>query len=582
MATYQAPTREIGFVLNDVLGVGRLAKDIPAFAEATPDMLLGLVDEAAKLIEGQIAPTNHVGDAQGCKIKDGNVTVPEGFAQAYKMYSEAGWMSLCNTTEYDGQGLPYTLAKVVEEMLASANVAFSLYPGLTIGCFEAIYANATDQIKQTYLPKLSTGQWSGTMCITESHAGSDVGAAKTKATPNGDGSYSIEGGKIFITSGEHTMTENIIHFVLARLPDSPPGVRGLSTFVVPKFIPKADGTPGERNKLHAANIEHKMGINGSCTCVMQFDGAQGWMVGERDTGIQNMFVMMNLARILVGFQGLGQCELATQNAIRYAIDRKQGKAFNGKPEIIEHPDVRRMLLQMKATTEGARVLGYETAMYVDLSHHHPDAAVREVAQDWVELNTPLVKAFCTDSAVELGSLAIQVYGGHGFITEHGVEQIARDSKILCLYEGTNGIQAMDLVRRKLMMHNGRLPQRFFAAVRKELNADAPLGWITRPLGRAVDELESATQFLIESFKTSPDTAGFAAVDYQRAFCLTYLGWNWLRMVKAAASHPDEGFRKAKHATAEFFIGRMLPQVHALLGTVRAPTESLVELDAANF
>ena len=582
MATYTAPIREINFVLNDVLDVSRLSAQIPAFAEATPDLLLGLVDEAAKLIEAQIAPLNHVGDAQGCKISNGNVKVPDGFADAYKLYSEAGWMSLCNTTDYDGQGLPYTLAKVVEEMLCSACVSFALYPGLTTGCFEAIYANATDEIKQTYLPKLSTGQWSGTMCITESHAGSDVGAAKTKAIPRGDGSYSIEGNKIFITSGEHTMAENIIHFVLARLPDSPPGVKGLSTFVVPKFLVNKDGSLGERNKFECASIEHKMGINGSCTCVMQFDGAQGWMVGAPNTGIQNMFVMMNLARIMVGFQGLGQCELATQNAIRYAIDRKQGKAFNGKPEIIEHADVRRMLLQMKATTEGARVLAYETAYWVDVSHHHPDAAVREEAQDWVDLNTPLTKAFCTDSAVDLGSLAIQVYGGHGFIKEHGVEQIARDSKILCLYEGTNGIQAMDLVRRKLMMHNGRLAERFFAAVRAELNADAPLGWIARPLGRAVDELEASTKYLIESFKTAPDTAGFGAVDFQRAFCLTYLGWNWLRMIKAAAKHPDQGFREAKTATAEFFVTRMLPHVHTLLSTVRAPTDSLMSLKAANF
>lgn len=582
MATYKAPIREINFVLSDVLNVGSLAESIPAFAEATPDVLLGLVDEAAKLIEGQIAPLNHSGDQQGCKIKDGVVTVPDGFAAAYKLYSDAGWMSLCNTTEFDGQGLPYTLAKVVEEMLCSANVAFALYPGLTTGCFEALYANASDEIKQTYLPKLSTGQWSGTMCITESHAGSDVGAAKTKATPNGDGSYNIEGGKIFITSGEHEMAENIIHFVLARLPDSPPGVKGLSTFVVPKYLPKADGTPGERNKLHAANIEHKMGINGSCTCVMQFDGAKGWMVGAPNTGIQNMFVMMNLARIMVGFQGLGQCELATQNAIRYAIDRKQGKAFNGKPEIIEHADVRRMLLTMKASTEGARVMAYETAMYVDITHHHPDAAVREEAQDWVDLNTPLVKAYCTDSAVENGSLAIQVYGGHGFIKEHGVEQIARDSKILCLYEGTNGIQAMDLVRRKLMMHNGRLAQRFFSAVRADLNADAPLGWITHPLGRAVDELESTTKYLTDSFKSAPDTAGFGAVDYQRAFCLTYLGWNWLRMTKAVAKHPDADFREAKLATAQFFITRMLPHVNTLLATVRAPTDSLMALQASSF
>tara|TARA_R110000850_G_scaffold16864_4_gene52302 strand:- start:30470 stop:32218 length:1749 start_codon:yes stop_codon:yes gene_type:complete len=582
MATYKAPIREINFVLSDVLKVSSLSESIPAFEDATPDILLGAVDEAAKLIEDKIAPLNASGDAQGCEVVNGEVKVPDGFAEAYKLYSEAGWMSLCNSTDYEGQGLPYTLAKVVEEMLCSANIAFSLYPGLTTGCFEAINANGSEEIKNTYLPKLSTGEWSGTMCITEAHAGTDIGAAKTKATDNGDGSYSIEGGKIFITSGDHTMADNIVHFVLARLEGSPPGVKGLSTFVVPKYLVNADGSLGERNKFSIPAIEHKMGINGSCTCQIQFEGAKGWLVGAPNTGVQNMFVMMNLARIMVGYQGLGQCELATQNAIAYAIDRKQGTAFNGKPEIIEHPDVRRMLLTMKATTEGARVLAYETAMYVDISHHHPDAAVREEAQDWVDLNTPLVKAYCTDSAVDLASMAIQTYGGHGFITEHGVEQIARDSKILCLYEGTNGIQAMDLVRRKLMMHDGRLAQRFFSAVRSELNADAPLGWITHPLGRAVDELEATTKFLIESFKSSPEVAGFGAVDFQRAFALTYLGYNWLRMVKASAEHADAGFRESKLATAEFFVSRMLPHVHTLLATVQAPVDKQMSLDAANF
>jgi alkylation response protein AidB-like acyl-CoA dehydrogenase len=576
MATYKAPIREIQFVLNDVLNIGSFSESIPAFAEATPDVINGAIEEAAKLIEGKIAPLNAPGDQQGCKWNNGEVKVPDGFADAYKLYWESGWMSLCTDPKYDGQGLPYTLSKVIEEMLCSGNVAFALYPGLTTGCFEAIYANGSEEIKNTYLPKLSTGQWSGTMCITESHAGTDIGAAKTKAIPNGDGSYSIEGNKIFITSGEHTMAENIIHFVLARLPDSPPGVKGLSTFVVPKFLVNADGSLGERNKFHAASIEHKMGINGSCTCVMQFDGAKGWMVGAPNTGVQNMFVMMNLARIMVGYQGLGQCELATQNAIRYAQDRKQGKATSGRAEIIDHADVRRMLLQMKATTEGARVLAYETAMYVDLSHHHPDAAVREEAQDWVDLNTPLVKSFCTDGAVELGSLCIQVYGGHGFIKEHGVEQIARDSKILCLYEGTNGIQAMDLVRRKLMMHNGRLAQRFFARVRGELKGQ------DGPLAAAVDDLEKTTAFLLGSFKTSPDLAGFGAVDFQRAFCLTYLGYNWLRMSRAAAPHPDAGFRAAKQATADYFNSRMLPLVHGLLANVRSPADSQIELAAEHF
>ncbi|MGH8461086.1 MAG: acyl-CoA dehydrogenase family protein [Stenotrophobium sp.] len=582
MATYKAPLREIDFVLNNVLNVAQISA-LPGCEDATPETLMDLIGEAAKLIEDKIAPLNASGDAQGCTIKGDVVTVPDGMAEAYKLYWQAGWVSLCNPTEYNGQGLPFTLSKVVDELLCSGNVAFALYPGLTMGCFEAIHATASEEIKNTYLPKLGNGEWTGTMCITEPQAGSDVGAAKTKATPNGDGSYSIEGGKIFITSGEHQMAENIIHFVLARLPDSPPGVKGLSTFVVPKFLVNKDGTLGARNKLQCAAIEHKMGINASSTCVMQFDGAQGWMVGAPNTGIQNMFVMMNLARILVGLQGLGQCELATQNAIRYAQERKQGKAFNGKEQIIEHPDVRRMLLQMKATTEGARVLAYETAMYVDKTNHHPDAAVREEAQDWVDLNTPLVKSFCTDSAVDLGSLAIQVYGGHGYVKEHGVEQIARDAKILCLYEGTNGIQAMDLVRRKLMMNGGRLPQRFFAKVRADLKAAGKdFDFIAKPLAVAIDDLETTTKWVQQSYKTTPDDAAFGCVDFQRAFCLSYLGYNWLRMAQAATKHSDAGLRQSKRVTAGFFAQRMLSQVPALLANVRNPVADLMALDAENF
>jgi alkylation response protein AidB-like acyl-CoA dehydrogenase len=579
MASYQAPLREINFVLNEVLKVGQLA-ELEPFTEATPDTLVGLIEEAAKLIEGKLAPLNSVSDAQGCKLANGEVTVPDGFAEFWAMYRDAGWIGISQKEEYGGANLPYTLAKVLEELLCSANVAFALYPGLTQGCFEALEASASDEIKQTYLPKLATGEWSGTMCITEPQAGSDVGAAKTKATPQDDGSFTIDGGKIFITSGEHRMADNIIHFVLARLPDSPPGVKGLSTFVVPKYLVNADGSLGARNGVTTQSIEHKMGINGSVTCVLQFDNAKGWIVGHPNQGIQNMFVMMNLARIMVGFQGLGQCELATQNAIRYALDRKQGKAFNGKAEIIEHPDVRRMLLQMKATTEGARVLAYETAMYVDLARHHADAGVREVAQDWVDLNTPLVKAFCTDSAVDLGSLAIQVYGGHGFIKEHGVEQIVRDSKILCLYEGTNGIQAMDLVRRKLMLHNGRLPGRFFAAVKADL-AGAPDA-IAAPLQAAVDALESTTRWVQETYKSNPDDAAFGCCDYQRAFALTYLGWNWLRMARAAEQSGDAGFAKAKRITADYFATRMLSQVPALLGNVRESAASMMELESGLF
>jgi alkylation response protein AidB-like acyl-CoA dehydrogenase len=581
MATYVAPVREIQFVLNEVLNVGSLT-EIPALADATADTLNGLIEEAAKLIQDQIAPLNGPGDAEGCKLSNGEVIVPKGFKEAYKQYQETGWVSISNPAEWGGAGLPYTLGKAIDEMLCSADVAFALYPGLTVGCFEGLLASASDEIKQTYLPKLATGEWTGTMCLTEPQAGSDLGAVKTKAVPNEDGSFSLEGGKIFITSGEHTMADNIVHFTLARIEGGPAGVKGLSTFVVPKFIVNADGTLGERNKVRCTSIEHKMGIHGSCTCSLQFEGAKGWLVGAPNTGIQNMFVMMNLARILVGMQGLGLCELATQNAIAYAKDRKQGKAFNGGATIIDHPDVRRMLLTMKATTEGARVLAYETGMYVDISHHHPDPAVREEANDWVELNTPLVKSFCTDSAVDLGSLAIQVYGGHGFIREHGVEQIMRDAKILCLYEGTNGIQAMDLVRRKLMMHNGRLAQRFFAKLRSESTGDAPLGFIAKPLREALDELEKTTAWLQESFKTNPNDAGFGAVDFQRAFCLVYLGYNWLRMAKAALNSSDEIFRQQKLNTAQFFAARMLPQVHSLCANVRQPASDLMALDAANF
>jgi len=580
MASYSAPLREINFALNDVLKVGRL-NALPAFADATPETLSGLIEEAAKLIQDKLAPLNASSDAQGCVYTDGNVTVPDGYVDFFKQYAEAGWLGISQDPEYGGAGLPYTLSKVIEEMLCSANIAFALYPGLTQGCFEAIQASGTDEQKALYLPKLASGEWTGTMCITEPQAGSDLAAVKTKATANGDGSYSIDGGKIFITSGEHDMADNIVHFVLARLPDSPAGIKGLSTFVVPKFLIKADGTLGERNGVRCQAIEHKMGINGSATCVMQFDGAKGWMVGAPNTGIQNMFVMMNLARIMVGYQGLGQCELATQNAVRYALDRRQGKAFNGGAEIVHHPDVRRMLLMMKAVTEGARILAYETAMYVDLAHHLPEGPEREAAQDWVDLNTPLVKAYCTDMAVELGSEIIQVYGGHGFIKEHGVEQIVRDSKILCLYEGTNGIQAMDLVRRKLMLHGGRLPKRFFAAVRQDLSAGPDT--LTAPLKAALDALEQTTTWVQESYKTTPDDAAFACVDYQRAFALTYLGWNWLRTVRALeASDLDANARQMKLATAEYFATRMLTQVPAKLDNVRQTAAPLMALSAANF
>ena len=579
MASYRAPVAEINFVLNDVLGIAELSR-LQNFSEATPDVVAGLVDEAARFIERELAPLNRKGDEVGCRLENGEVIVPPGFAETYKRFVEGGWVGVANPTEFGGQGLPYTLAKVVGEMVCAANVAFELYIGLTQDCFEAILANGTEEQKQAYCHKLGTGEWTGTMCMTEPQAGSDVGAVRAKAVPQADGSYLIEGQKIFITSGEHEMADNIIHFVLARLPDSPTGVKGLSTFVVPKYLVKADGSIGERNKVRCVSIEHKMGMHGSCTCTMSFEGARGWMIGKPNQGIQNMFVMMNLARIMVGYQGLGQCELATQNAIRYAQERKQGKAFGGGEVIIEHADVRRMLLYMKAVTEGARVLAYETAKYMDLAHHEPDPVARETAQDWVELNTPLVKAFCTDSAVELASMAVQVYGGHGYIREHGIEQILRDSKILCLYEGTNGIQAMDLVRRKLMLHGGRLPKRFFAAVRADLEAGP--NCLREPLARALNALEETTAWLQQSFKTQPNDAAFGCADYLRAFALAYLGWNWLRMLRAANEAGDMRRRRAKQVTARYYAERVLPQVEGLCISVKSGTEEMFALAAADF
>lgn len=576
MSEYTPPIRDINFVLNDVLNVSQL-NELDAFEDASAEIVEGVVDAAGKQISEQIAPLSASGDEQGCvRHEDGTVTVPDGYADAYRAYWQNGWIGLTAKPEWGGQGLPYVLSKAVEDMLCGGNVAFALYPGLTQGAYEAIEANASDAVKNAYLPKLATGEWAGTMCMTEPQAGSDVGAVRTRAIPQEDGSYRIEGNKIFITSGEHDMTDNIVHFVLARLPDAPDGVRGLSTFVVPKFL-----SDGQRNAVQCVAIEEKMGIHASCTCSMAFDGATGWIVGEPGQGIQNMFVMMNKERAMVGMQGLGLCTRATQNAIDYAKERKQGKPLTGGDDvtIIDHPDVRRTLLHMKAITEGARVLAYETALAADLAEYHPDAGVREAATDQVDLNVPLLKAFCTDSAVDLGSMAIQVYGGHGYIRENGVEQILRDAKILCLYEGTNGIQAMDLVRRKIKMKNGALPLRFFDAVHQSLEqAGADLDYIAKPLANALDQLEQTTQWMGSQLKEQPNNAGAGAVPYLRAFALTVLGHNWLRMAGAAQqldAEPD--FAAGKQATARFFAERILPEVDSLCAIVCHPADGLMAL-----
>jgi alkylation response protein AidB-like acyl-CoA dehydrogenase len=563
MAHYSPPLREIEFVLHDVLKATSLS-DLPGFSDATAESIRAALSAAGRLLETELAPLRAAGDA-GCTWNAGSVSVPIGYSAFFRRFCESGWIGISQKPEYGGAGLPFLVGKVIDELICSADLSFSMYTGLTQGCLEALDTSADDQQRRLYCNKLASGEWTGTMCITESQAGTDVGSIKTHAVEQADGSFLIHGNKIFISSGEHDLADNIVHFVLARIQGSPPGVKGLSTFVVPKFLPDEHGVPGARNAITCVSIEHKMGLRGSCTCALSFEGARGWLVGQPNQGINNMFVMMNLSRILVGLQGLGLCELATQNAIRYAKERKQGRAESGREEIIEHPDVRRMLLHMKAITEGVRVLAYETAMYVDIARQHPDDLRKEEAQDWVDLNTPILKAFSTDSAVELASMAVQVYGGHGYIKEHGIEQIVRDSKILCLYEGTNGIQAMDLVRRKIHMHDGRLYKRFFSTVRNALDsAPDDIGIISAPLSEALNALEQATSYLRRS--NAQDSA-FGCVDYLRAFALTYLGYNWLRISLASQCPSNCDLLPIKLATGQYFGTRILTHVPILCRSV---------------
>ena len=588
MATYKAPVQDMQFVLESIVGMEQRLAGIERFSEVSDDLVRGVVEEAAKLIEGSLAPLNASGDEQGCRLEDGQVYTPDGFPEAWRLFSEGGWSGLSQSEEYGGQGLPFVLSQVLMEMMAGANSAFSLYPLLTAGACEALEKHGSAELQATYSPKLVSGQWSGTMCLTEPQAGSDLAQVKTRAEDAGDGSYRLNGGKIFITGGEHDMAENIIHLVLARLPDAPAGIRGISMFLVPKFLPDADGNPGERNGVNCANIEKKMGIHAASTCVLNFDDAVGWLVGEEHQGIQNMFTMMNLARLGVGNQGLGICEAATQNAIAYALDRKQGRPLARKGEaatdtvlIAEHPDVRRMLFTMKAFTEGGRVLAYEAAASADVAAHHPDDETRQKAQDFVDLMTPICKAWLTDAGCELAGTGVQVFGGHGFIREHGMEQFVRDARINTLYEGTNGIQAMDLVARKLKLHNGRLINTYLDDIATFISAEKgndALAFIVQPLGEALDGLREATERVREALGSAPDDAGAAAYDYLQALSLLAVGYAWARMARAVQGE-DTAFARSKLTTARFFARRLLPRVHGLLPAIYAGADELMALPA---
>jgi len=585
MPVYTAPMEDIKFVLHDVLNIAELTK-IEKFEEATPDLIDQILEEGAKLCESVLFPINQSGDAEGCTFKEGDVTTPKGFKEAYDAFTQGGWCGVSADPEYGGMGLPMTVNTVMQEMICSANFSFGMYPGLSQGAYEALHHYGTDEQKQTYLPKLITGEWSGTMCLTEPHCGTDLGLIRTKAVPNEDDSYNITGTKIFISAGEHDLSENIIHLVLAKLPDAPEGVKGISLFVVPKFLPEGM----IRNPIHCGSIEHKMGIKASSTCVMNLENAKGWLVGEKHKGLKAMFTMMNAARLGVAMQGLGIAEVAYQNGLAYAKDRLQMRALDGvkapdKPAdpIIVHPDVRRMLLTSKAFCEGARALSYWVGKNLDISLHHQDEDERQKADDLVALLTPIVKAYQTDMGFEVSSLAMQIHGGHGYIWEYGVEQYARDARIAMIYEGTNGIQALDLVGRKMGAHMGRYLRRFFHPVNEYIEknmANPDLQEFILPLAKSFAKLQQSTAIIAQKGLKDPTEAAAASVDYLRMFALVSLGFMWVQMAEVALKKIAEGsnnkkFYEAKIKTARFFFSRMLPEADWHFKAIMAGADSLM-------
>jgi alkylation response protein AidB-like acyl-CoA dehydrogenase len=582
---YTAPLDEIRWLLTDVLDVAHLA-DLPGYADATPDILLTVLEEGARLCEEVVAPLNASGDREGCRLVDGRVTTPAGFRDAYRLYREGGWSAMTAPPEFGGQGLPHLARLAFDEMLCAANLSFSMYPGLSHGATTLLEQSGDAGLRDRFLRRLVDGSWSGTMCLTEPQAGTDLGLIRTRAEPVGDGSHRVTGTKIFISSGDHDLTENIVHLVLARLPDAPAGTRGISLLLVPRLLPTDDGSAGASNGVRCGAIEHKMGIKGNATCVLDFEGARGWLVGEPNTGMRTMFTMMNAARLGVGVQGLGLADVAYQNALAYAKDRRQGRSLHGAQQpsddadpIVVHPDVRRMLMTMKAYVEGIRALVYAVGMSIDVEHHHPEAARREDAADLLALLTPVVKAFCTDVAFEVTNLALQCFGGHGYIREVGMEQFVRDARITQIYEGTNGVQGMDLLGRKVPEDNGRLARRFFALVTADLGAasEVSIADIVAPVADALARLQATTASVLRRAASDPDEIGAAASEYLRMFGLVATGWMWVRMARTAAA--QGGARNdARLATARFYVTRLLPQVGALAAQVDAGARPVMALD----
>lgn len=588
MGQYTPPLRDIQFVMHELLDTEGTLKQMPAHADMDVDTINAIVEEAGKFASSVVFPLNQSGDLEGCTLNGTEVTAPKGYKEAYKQYVEAGWASLSCDPEYGGQGLPISLNNALYETLNSANIAWTMYPGLSHGAYECLHEHGTDEIKALYLPKLTTGEWTGTMCLTEPHCGTDLGLLRSKAIPSADGSYSITGTKIFISSGEHDMAENIIHLVLARLPDAEKGTKGISLFIVPKFIPNADGTLGERNPVFCARLEHKMGIHSNATAEINLDGAKGWLVGQPHKGLQAMFVMMNAARLGVGMQGLGLTEISYQNARTYAKERIQMRALSGakNPEkeadfIIAHPDVRRMLLTQRAYAEGARAFTYWMALEIDKELSHPDEAVRKAAADNVALLTPIVKAFLTDNAFECANHGVQVFGGHGFITDNGMEQYVRDARITQIYEGTNGVQALDLLGRKVLGDMGAKLRAFGDIVKtfvEEHGVNPAMQEFVNPLGDIGDKVGKLTMEIGMKAMQNQDEVGAASVPYQRVVGHMVFAYFWARMAKIALEKQDQDdFYKAKLATARFYFAKLLPETAGYIRQARAGVASLNEM-----
>lgn len=596
MPVYTPPLADIRFVLHDVLDAQTLA-ELEGYGDVSAELIDQILEEGGKICEEVLFPINLSGDQEGCRLENGVVHTPKGFKEAYDTFAQGGWCGLSADPEFGGMGMPVLVNTVMQEMICSANMAFGMYPGLSQGAYEAIHAFGTQAQKALYLPKLIEGVWSGTMCLTEPHCGTDLGLIKTKAVPNGDGSFKITGTKIFISAGEHDLTENIVHLVLAKLPDAPEGVKGISLFVVPKFMTQEDGTIGARNGVVCGSIEHKMGIHGNSTALLNFDDAWGQLVGEPHKGLKAMFTMMNAARLGVAMQGLGIAEIAYQNGVAYAKDRLQmrsltGAKFPDKPAdpIIVHPDVRRMLLTAKAFTEGSRALSYWAAMNLDIFHKHGEEKKRQEADDLVALLTPILKAYQTDMGYEVANMMMQVYGGHGYIAEWGMEQYARDARIAQIYEGTNGIQALDLVGRKMGQGFGRLLRRFFHPAQQFIDdngMDSGLQEFVFPFAKSFMKLQQATAMVAQKGLKNPDEAGAASSDYLRLFALVALAYMWCRIVKVSleklqSGEGDRAFYETKLKTARFFFARMLPEVDSRFKMVMAGAESLMDHAEAEF